>query len=73
MTMFHVSWGFPDGSVVKNPPVRSGDVGYMGSVPESRGSSGGGNGNMLQYPCVENPVNGGAWKIRVHRVAKSQT
>ena len=71
--MFHVSWGFPDGSVVKNPPVSTGDVGYVGSIPGSRRSSGGGNGNPLQSSCLEDPLNRGAWKTGVHRVAKSQT
>ena len=43
--------GFPDGSVVKNPPANAGDVGL---IPESRRPRGGGNSNPLQYSCLEN-------------------
>ena len=45
--------GFPGGSVVENLPASAGD---MGSVPESGGSPGGGNGNPLQYSCLGNPM-----------------
>ena len=62
--------GFPDGSVVKNPPANSGDV---GSVPGSRGSPGEGDGNPLHYSCLGNPMDRGAWQATVHGVAKSQT
>ena len=50
-------WGFPDGSVVKNPPTNAGD---MGSIPGSGRSSGGGNGNPLQYSCLGNTMDRGA-------------
>ena len=54
-----VYWkGFPSGSVVKNPPANSGDV---GSIPGSRRSPGEGNGNSFQYSCLGNPMNKGAW------------
>ena len=56
--------------VVKNPPANTRDT---GSIPGSGRSPGGGNCNLLQYPCLENPVNRGAWRTAVHRVAKSQT
>ena len=48
-------------------------VGDLGSIPGLGRSSGEGNGNPLQYSCLENPMDGGAWWATVHRVAKSQT
>ena len=56
-------------SVVKNPSAPAGDT---GSIPSSRRSRGGGNGNPLQYSCLKKPMNKGAWWAIVHRVAKSQ-
>ena len=50
--------GFPGGSVVKNPPTNAGD---MGLIPELGRSPGKGNGNPLQYYCLENPMDRGAW------------
>ena len=47
-------WGFPGGLVVKNPPANAEDARYVGSIPESGRSSGAGNGNPLQYSCLEN-------------------
>ena len=44
-----------------------------GSIPGLRRSPGEGNGNSLQYSCLENPMDRGAWQAMVHRVAKSQT
>ena len=49
------------------------NVGDLGSIPESGRSSGEGNGNPLQYSCLENPMDRGAWWAIVHRVTKSQT
>ena len=49
--------GFPGGSVVKNPPANAGDV---GSIPGLERSPGEENGNLLLYPCLENPVDIGA-------------
>ena len=63
-----ITLGFPCGLVVKNPPA--GDV---GSIPGSGRSPGGGNSNPVQYSCLENLMDIGAWQTRVHRVAKSQT
>ena len=60
--------GFPDGSVVKNLLVNAGDG---ESVPGSGRSPGGGNGNPLQYFCLENPMDRGAWRAMVHGAAKS--
>ena len=61
------------GLVVKNPPVNAGDLRDMGSMPGLEISLGGGYGNLLQYSCLENPMDSGAWRATVHRVAKSQT
>ena len=44
---------FPDGSVVKNPPANAGDAGNVGSIPGSGRFPEGGNGNLLQYSCLE--------------------
>ena len=49
------------------------NVGDLGSIPGSGRSPGEGNGNPLQYSCLENPMDGGAWWDTVHGVAKSQT
>ena len=54
--------------MVKNPPANAGDAGDAGSIPGSGRSPGGGNGNPLQYSCLENPMNRGAWRAAVHRV-----
>ena len=59
--------------MVKNPPANAGDVKDMGSVPGSGRSPGGRKGNPLQYPCLESPIDRGAWWAIVHRVAQSQT
>ena len=59
--------------VVKNPPANAGDIVDASSIPESGRSSGGGYGNPLQYSCLENPMNRGAWWAAVHRVAESRT
>ena len=56
--------------VVKNPPANAGDIRDVGSIPGSGRTPGGGQGSPLQYSCLENPVNGGAWWATVHRVAK---
>ena len=59
--------------VVKNPPANAGDVRALGSIPGWGRSPGGGQGNPLQYFCLENPMDGGAWQATVHRVAQSWT
>ena len=48
--------------VVKNPPENAGDLRHSGSIPESGRSLGEGNGNPLQYPCLENPMGRGTWQ-----------
>ena len=57
--------------VVKKLPAKAGDVG--GSIPMTGRSPGEGNDNPLQYSCLENPVDRGAWRATVHEVAQSQT
>ena len=49
--------GFPGGTVVENPPANAGDTRDMGSIPGSRRSPGVGNGNPLQYSCLEDSMN----------------
>ena len=61
---------FPDGAVVKNPPANAGDV---GSIPGSGRSPGEGNDNPLQYSCLGNPMDRGAWGVTTHGVSKSWT
>ena len=65
--------GFPFGAVVENLPVNSGDTRDPGSMPGLGRSPGGGNGNPLQYSCLEKSMGGGAWYAAVHGVAKSRT
>ena len=59
--------GFPGDSVVMNPPANAGDT---SSIPGSGRSTGGGNGNSLQYSCQGNPMNSGPWWATVGGVAK---
>ena len=59
--------------VVKNPPGNAGDLRDMGSITGSGRSPGEGNGNPLQYSCLVNPMDRGAWRATVHRVTQSQT
>ena len=56
--------------VVKQPPTKAGDT---GSIPGWGRSLGGGNGNLFQYSCLENPMDREAWRATVHRVTKSQS
>ena len=63
-------YGLPSGTVVKNMPANAGDA---GSIPGSGRSPGVGNGNLLQYYCLENPMDRGAWQATVYGVAKSRT
>ena len=64
--------GFPSGSVVKNlPAMKEKQETYL--IPESGRSPGRGNGNPLQDPCWESPIDRGAWRAMVHGIAKSHT
>ena len=56
--------------MVKNVPVNAGDLGL---IPVLGRSPGGGHGNPLQYSCLENPTDGGAWWAKIHGIRKSQT
>ena len=57
----HRQWASQVALVVKNPPVMAGDVRDEGSISGSERSPGAGNGNPLQYSCLENPMDRGAW------------
>ena len=76
MAIFHFLWlsnfplAFPGVSVVKSPSANAGDA---SSVPGLGRSPGGGNGNLIQYSCLGNPMGGKAWWALVHGVTKSQT
>ena len=56
--------------MVKNPPANAGDTRGMGLILELQRSPGGGRGNPLQYPCLENPMDRRAWQATVYGVAK---
>ena len=62
--------GFPGGSAVKNP---SANVENAGLIPRLGRSPGERSSNPLQYSCLGNPMDTGAWRATVHRVTKSQT
>ena len=64
-----LSPGFDRSSDGKKSAYNAGD---LGSVPGSGRSPGEGNGNPLQYSCLENPMDRGAWQASVHRIAKSR-
>ena len=59
--------------MVKSPSANAGDARDAGSVPGSGRSPGVGNGTPLQYSCLENPMDRGAWWAAVHRITKSWT
>jgi len=59
--------------VLKNLPANAGDLRDAGSIPGSERSPGGGHGHPLQYSCLENPMDRGAWQATFYRVAKSWT
>ena len=64
---------FPGGSVDKESACSAGDSGNMGSILELGRSPEGGHGNTLQYSCLENPMDKGAWRATAHGITKSQT
>ena len=59
--------------MVKNQPANAGDLRDVSLIPGSERSPGGGHGNPLQYSCLENPMDRGAWWATVHGVTMSQT
>ena len=76
----HVKWSlllvylsFPGGTGVKNMPANAEDSGDVSSVSGSGSSPRGGNGNLLQYSCLENSMERASWWATVYRVTKSQT
>ena len=66
-TLLHIIENSHGDSVVKEPSANTGDAGY---IPGSGRSPGEGNGNSLQYSCLENPMDSGAWWAMVHRVER---
>jgi len=65
--------GFLGGLVVKNSSASAVDARDTGLIPGSGRLPGGRNVNPLQYSCLQNPINRGAWWATIHRVTKSQT
>ena len=66
-------WGFHGGSAIKNLPDNAGDARDVGSIPVLERSPWEGNGNPLQYSCLENPMDRGAWWSMVHKAHLCQT
>ena len=64
--------GFPGGSVVKHLPANAGDAGDAGLISGSGRSPGEGNGTPLQYSCLGNPMDRGAWQYTVHGIGLTQ-
>ena len=63
----------PRHTVIKNLPAIAGAAGDVGLIPGSGRSPGGGNGNPLQYSCLENSMDRGVWQTAVYGVTKSRT
>ena len=63
--------GFPSGSVIKNPPANIGDAKDSDLIHGSKKSPGGGNGNPLNYSCLESPMDREAWQHIARGVAKN--
>ena len=68
--LVQMSMGFPGGSDSKESACNVGDLGLMAGLGRSPGE---GNGYSLQYSCLKNSVDRGAWRAAIHRVAKSWT
>ena len=68
--MLKINWASQVALVVKNLPANVGDIRDTGSIRGLGRSPGGRRGNPLQYSCLENPMDRGAWKAKDHRVAK---
>ena len=63
----------PRGAMIKKPPANAGDIRYLGSIHGLGRSPRGTNNKPLQYSCLENPMDRGAWQALIHRVTKSWT
>ena len=63
--------GFPGAASGKEPVCDAGNTEDSSLIPGLGRSPGGEQGNLLQYPCLENPMDRGAWQVTVHRAAKS--
>ena len=72
VTLYHIM-GFLGSTVVKNPSANAGDARDTGLIPGLGRSPGAGNGYPLHYSCLKNSKDREAWRVTVHRVAKSQT
>ena len=72
-TDVHVSWDFPGGASDKEPTCQRGYIRDTGLIPGLWKSPEGEHGNPLQYPCLENPMDRGAWWALIHRIPKSWT
>jgi len=70
---YRLSWASQVVLLVKNLPANAGEIRDMGLIPGLGRSPGGRHGNLLQYSCLENPMDGGAWQATVHKAAQSQT
>ena len=68
-SVLSISLGFPGDSDSKESACNGGDLGSILGLGRSPGE---GHGHSLQYSCLENPMDGGAWRATVHGVAKSQ-
>ena len=73
MNRVAILMGFPGGTSIKNLPANAGDVRDLGSIPGSGRAPGKGHGDSLQYSCLENSMDRGAWWALVHRVSKCWT
>ena len=67
------NFGFPGGTLVKNPPASARDRRDTGSIPGSGRSPGVGNDNSFQYSCLGNPMDREAWRAKVYKVVESDT
>ena len=72
-TFHHLEGASQVALVVKNPLANAGDVRDLSLIPELGRFPGGGHGNPIQYSCLENPMDRGAWRAAVQGVAKSRT
>ena len=72
-SIYITEWASQVVLVVKNLPVNAGDIKDTGSTPGMGRSPGGRHGNQLQYTCLENPMDRGAWRATVHGVTESWT